>query len=375
MKISYVTIGNALDVHNWSGLEFYIAKALEQHVGEVNYIGNLSIKKKLGLRPKQILYRLIGQRYDAVRNPFFAAQCSQQVKSLLRPDTDIVFSPGSVATALLETNKPKVIYSDATFAGLLNFYVYNYCSDTIRKGHYLEQKALDSASLAIYSSDYAAQSAIQNYHVEPGKVKVVPFGANIKHNFSLADIKRIVLNRSRKECNLLFLGVDWKRKGGGLAVNVARRLNEIGVKTSLHIVGIRDIPFRTLPGFVLNHGFISKSTKEGEEKLLNLMAKCHFLLVPTKAESYGLVFCEANSLALPSVTTNVGGISTIIKNNINGKMFGLSDTEEVYADYIASVFCNPTAYDQLALSSYNEYKTRLNWQVAGNTISRLLKEL
>ncbi|WP_017733602.1 glycosyltransferase [Nafulsella turpanensis] len=375
MKISYVTIGNALDIHNWSGLEYYIAKALEDHVGEVNYIGNLTIKKKLGLRQKQVLYRLIGQRYDAVRTPFFARQCSQQVKSLLKPDTDIIFSPGSVATALLETSKPKVIYSDATFAGLLNFYIYDFCSDTIKKGHYLEQRALESASLAIYSSDYAAQSALQNYKVDAGKIKVVPFGANIKHNFSFADIKAIVRSRSRKECNLLFLGVDWERKGGELAVKVAGKLNKLGIKTNLHVVGIKNLPVKDLPNFVLNHGFISKSTKEGEVKIQNLMAQCHFLLLPTKAEAYGLVFCEANSFALPSITTNVGGIPTIIKNGINGRMFDLSDTEEVYGNYIASAFSNPKEYEQLAFSSYNEYKTRLNWQVAGESISRLLKEI
>lgn len=101
MKISYVTIGNALNIHNWSGLEYYIANTLGKYAGEIDYIGDLKIKKRFGLRPMQILYRLIGQRYDAVRDPHFALQCSNQVKTLLKPDTDIVFSTGTVATALL----------------------------------------------------------------------------------------------------------------------------------------------------------------------------------------------------------------------------------------------------------------------------------
>src|SRR5690554_4529940 len=375
MKISYVTIGSALNIHNWSGLEYNIGRALENHVGEVNYIGNLQIKKRFGLRAVKILHRLVGQRYDTVRDPHFALQCSQQVKSLLKSDTDVIFSPGSVATALLQTNKPKVIYSDATFASLLNFYVYDYCSYTIKNGHYLEQKALESASLAIYSSDYAAQSAVDNYNVNPNKIKVVPFGANLQHNFCYADIKTMIQRRSKKVCNLLFMGVAWKRKGGDLAVKIARRLNESGIRTILHIVGSEDIPIHPLPDFVKNHGFISKSTKEGEQIILKLMAFSHFLLLPTRAEAYGLVFCEANSLALPSIATNVGGIPTIIKNDINGRMFGLSDTEQVYASYIASVFNNAEQYEQLALSSFNEYKSRLNWDVAGKEISNLMKEI
>ena len=375
MKISYVTLGKATNILNWSGLEFNIAKALENHVGHVNYIGDLSVKKRIDLRPRKILYRLIGQRYDTVRDPHFALQCSQKVSSMLKPDTDVVFSPGSVATALLETNKPKVIYSDATFAGLLDFYVFDYCADTIRKGHYLEQKALDSASLAIYSSHYAAQSAIRDYKVDPGKVKVVPFGANIQHNFNLSDIKTMVRQRSRKECNLLFLGVNWKRKGGDLAVKVAAKLNEMGIKTTLHIVGIKNIPIKPLPNYIKNHGFINKSTKEGEEKMITLMANSHFLLLPTRAEAYGLVFCEANAMGVPSVATNVGGIPTIIKNNVNGMMFNLNETEEAYSQYIAAVFTDEDKYEKLALSSFNEYTSRLNWRVAGENLSSLIKEL
>lgn len=375
MKISYVTIGNALNHHNWSGLEYNIGKTLENYVGEVNYIGDLKIKKRLLLKPTKIFYRLMGKRYDGVRDPHFAIQCSEQVKSMMKPDTDIIFSPGSIATALLETKKPKVIYSDATFAGLLNFYVYNFCTDTINNGHYLEQKALESAKLAIYSSDYAAQSAIHHYKVDPNKIKVVPFGANLQHNFSYADIKNIVQQRDHKVCHLLFMGVAWKRKGGDLAVKIAKKLNESGIKTILHIAGNKENPIHPLPDFVINHGFISKSTKEGEEKIIKLMAESHFLLLPTRAEAYGLVFCEANSLALPSIATNVGGIPTIIKNHVNGQMFELADTEETYADYIASIFGNQTKYEQLALSSYNEFQSRLNWRVAGDTISNLLKEL
>ena len=375
MKISYVTIGNAQDIHNWSGLEYYIARTLEDHVGEVRYIGDIQVEQMPGLRPKQIFYRLIGQRYDGVRSQYFAKQCADWVRPRIKHDTDVIFSPGSVATAFLETNKPKVIYSDATFASLLNFYVFNYCRDTIKKGHYLEQKALDSSSLAIFSSDYAAQSAIQDYNTPPEKVKVVPFGANVRHNFSLKEIRMIINKRSATECHLLFLGVCWKRKGGDLAVRIAEKMNQTGIKTVLNVVGIKDIPLNPLPDFVKNHGFISKSTTGGERKLINLMAESHFLLLPTRAEAYGLVFCEANSMGLPAISTKVGGIPTIIRNEVNGRIFDYSDKEEPYAKYLTEVFTDKRRYNELALSSFNEFCSRLNWNVAGKVISKLLNDL
>ena len=375
MRVTYITIGNAQNIHNWSGLEYYISKTLEEHVGEVSYLGDIQVKQKIELRPKQLFYRLIGQRYDAVRNPYFAEQCAQWIGARLNPHADIVFSPGSVATAFLDTAKPKVIYSDATFAGLLDFYVFNYCQSTIKKGHYVEQIALDSAKLAIYSSDYAAQSAIRDYNTDPEKVKVVPFGANVKHNFNLEEIKSFINRRSKTECHLLFLGVNWRRKGGDLAVDITKRMNEHGIKTILHVAGIKQIPLDPLPPYVKNHGFISKSTEEGENKLLDLMARSHFLLLPTRAEAYGLVFCEANSMGLPAISTDVGGIPTIIRNDINGKTFDISEKGESYVRYLTDVFEDKERYRELALSSYNEFCTRLNWKVAGKAISSLINDL
>ena len=130
-----------------------------------------------------------------------------------------------------------------TFVILIGFYddYSKLSAETIRDGNRLEQKALDSAALAIYSSDWAAQTAINNYKVDATKVRVVPFGANIECDRSLNDIKSIVSSRSKGECNLLFLGVDWKRKGGDLAVKIAEELNKQGLKTKLHVAGIKKI--------------------------------------------------------------------------------------------------------------------------------------
>lgn len=375
MNISYVTIGNGLDIHNWSGLEYYIGNTLHKYAGEVNYIGNLKIRKKWHLRPTQIMYRLIRKRYDGVRDPYFARQCSSYIETCLKPDTDVIFSPGTVATSLLKTEKPKVIYSDNTFAGLLDFYTSDYCAATIKHGHYLEKKALDSVSLALYSSDFAAKSAIEDYNIDPRKVKVVPFGGNLSTEVDPEEIETAIKARSRETCHLLFLGVNWKRKGGDLAVQIARKLNEQGIRTVLHIVGIKDLRLKQMPEFIVNHGFISKSSKEGEEQLISLMKKCHFLILPTRAEAYGLVFCEANAMGLPAIATRVGGIPTIIKDDINGKLFDLQENEENYASYIASVFYNKERYEALALSSLNEYCSRLNWKVAGQTIAELLRRL
>ena len=240
----------------------------------------------------------------------------------------------------------------------------------------MDQTSLNRNRLAILASDWAAQTAINNYAVDPSKVKVVPYGANIEHDKSLDDMRQIIDSRPSDKCKLLFLGIDWFRKGGDIAFQVAKILNESGLPTELVVVGCDPVLDGSLPDFVKPMGFISKSTKQDFNRLAKLLAASHFLIVPSMAECYGIVFCEANSFGVPSISTNVGGIPTIIKDNINGKKFSKDAATSEYCAYISNLFSDYVQYKKLALSSFNEYSTRLNWSVpSSQTVRKLLEDI
>lgn len=377
MKIAYVTIYDSQDIQNWSGLGFFIAKALENQNINLEYIGQLNFRINNWIKLKEKYYNRKKLLLDYQREPFVVKQFARQIKERLSYNVDIIFSPSSIPLAFLDINKPIVFYTDATFAGMLGFYdeFSELCPTTIKHGNYVEQRALENSDLAIYSSEWAARTAIKNYIVDQSKIRIVPFGANIQCNRTLNDIQNFIKKRSHDECNLLFVGVDWIRKGGYLAIEIVKYLNELGLKTKLHIVGLNEIPIDPLPKYIVNHGYISKSNESGISKINRLYQMCHFLLVPSLAEAYGLVFCEANSFGLPSISTNVGGISTIIKNDVNGKMFDPRANASEWAHYILNTFNNKTRYYEFCLTSWNEYYTRLNWDTAGKSIVSLLKQL
>ncbi|MGI4020900.1 MAG: glycosyltransferase family 4 protein [Janthinobacterium lividum] len=378
MRISYITTYDASDIKNWSGIGFYAAKSLKDQGEEVDYVGNLTRELTPALLFKKAFYKIIGKSYliDLVPSIDIAKDYAKQIESRIKLDSDVIFSPGNLHTAFVKSNKPKVFYADATFAKLINFYDHytDLSAEIIKTGNEIEQEALDSCSLAIYTSSWAAQSAINDYHINPNKVKIVPFGANIECNRNLQDIKAIVNSRSKDVCKLLFLGIDWDRKGGYLALEVARLLNLNGLKTILHVAGIRELPFKVMPDYVINHGYINKANAAGRQKIDHLLAECHFLILPSKADCTPVAFSEANSFGLPCITTDVGGISSVIEDDINGKMFTLQDEPDKYVAYIQQVIENATGYSDFCLSSFNQYSTKLNWQKAGENIVSLLKE-
>jgi glycosyltransferase involved in cell wall biosynthesis len=379
MKLTYVTTHNASDIRKWSGIVYYMPRSLQKQGILVDYIDSLKEKNELFFKAKSLLYSAFFKKnYFRHREPFVLKSYSQQVANkLAKLIPDIVLSEGTAPIAYLECEQPVVFWTDATFAGMLGFYreFSNLCQETIEDGNKMEKLALEKCKLAIYSSEWAAKTAIENYQVAQSKVKVVPFGANIECDRSLDGIKAIVDSRPSSQCNLLFLGVDWFRKGGDIALEVARELNRQGLNTKLTVVGCQPITNKPLPPFVKSLGFISKHTNEGREKIDKIISESHFLVLPSQAECYGIVFCEANSFGVPCIATDVGGITTVIKDDLNGKTFSKDANIADYCAYISNLFSDYSRYKSLALSSFNEYQSRLNWSVAGKAVKKLLMEL
>jgi len=252
----------------------------------------------------------------------------------------------------------------------------NLSAQTYKEGMRMEQQAINSCALAFYASDWAAESAIRDYNADPDKVKVIPLGANINTKLSLEDIKGLIKNRTTEKCRILFLGVEWERKGGDIVLEAVKYLNEnFQLQAELHIVGIDNLPVKDLPEYVYNHGRIDKGTKEGEKRIEELISSSHFLFVPSRAEAYGVVFCEAMAFGVPCISAATGGIPTIIKNDLNGAILDPSSRPQEYAEKIYNLFTDHKNYEELSLMAYNDYQTRLNWNVAGQTMAKYLKEL
>lgn len=378
MNITYVTPFSDISVSHWSGTVYNIAQALEQR-NNVSYITNLEPNHSLFFRIKKKLYTKSDKVYNIDRSPYILKGYASIIEDRLKQisETDILFSPSSLPLSHLKTNIPKVFYTDATFAAMINYYpsFMNLSKQYIKEGHRAEERALNEAALTIFSSEWAAQSAINNYNIDPKKVQVVPFGANLKTDYTESQIKNFITKRSQNICRILFLGVDWERKGGNIVLEVAKRLKSKGLEVELHIAGIDQIPVKDLPPYIINHGFISKATTEGEQKIKDMITQSHFLFVPSTAEAYGLVFCEAMAFGVPCISTNTGGIPTIIKDKKNGLLFPLDAEIEEYSGQIINIFSDKGSYNNMALSAYNDYKERLNWNVASKTITNLLQEL
>ena len=380
MKIAYVTQHDPKDIAQFSGVNYYMAETLRTYSQTYEPLGPLDMRLFKLLKLKELYYKSVAHKsYLRNREPallhYYAWQLNQKLKQATTVP-DVIFSPETVPVAHLDCPQPIVFWVDATFAGMRDFYgkFTNLCSETIRQGHRMEQRVLERCSLAIYASDWAAKSAMHHYNVPPEKVKVVPFGANIECSRSFDDIQQIVQSRDKTVCKLLFLGVDWVRKGGDVALRVARELNAQGLSTELTVIGCQPQVEGALPEFVKPLGFVSKATEAGRRTIQNALMESHFLILPSVAECFGIVFCEASSYGVPSIATKVGGIPTAVKDDRNGKLFPLGASIQDYCTFIVDTFSDYSRYTDLALSSFDDYQTRLNWAVSGKAVKQLIHD-
>ncbi|MDJ1178840.1 glycosyltransferase family 4 protein [Roseofilum sp. BLCC_M91] len=353
---------------------------MESESVSIDYLGPLQRSKSLITRVKWLAYRhLFKKNYYSWAEPFVYRDYARQIsQKLSHSDADLVLCPeNAMLIAGLQANRPLVLWTDAPLGSLIDYYPYlsNLCSETKKKIYALEKAALENCQLIILVSDWAAQEAIKLYNLQPEKVRVIPRGANIRGDRTTEEIHHLIDSRPQNLCKLLFIGVDWIRKGGNIALEVTQELNKQGFPTELSIVGCQPMSKDPLPSFVKVYGFIDRSQRSGEQKIQELLGATHFFILPTQAETFGIVLSEANAFGVPCLTTNIGGIPTIIKDGLNGQKFSHQAEISDYCKYITSVMNNYDQYKQLALSAFEQYQSRLSWSVGCQQAKKLLQKL
>ncbi len=106
------------------------------------------------------------------------------------------------------------------------------------------------------------------------------------------------IDRSWDRCHILFVGIDWKRKGGPLLVEAFRRVQRVIPDARLTIVGCS--PEVRGPGIEVA-GYLRKNVPADRRRLEEILRSATVFCMPSYWESTGLVYMEAALYGLPVV--------------------------------------------------------------------------
>jgi len=376
MNIAFLTSQDPLDRKSWSGLYYYMAKTLGRYCGNVTPLGPVNLRQIfLGKILNKLSRLLFNTTYNNSHTLSLARKYARIFqKKLSAEHFDLIFAPSaSVEIALLEAEPPIVTFQGSTFAQMDGYYscFTNFPTRARREGNLVESLAISKSRLALFPSQWAARSAIHDYHADPGKVHVIPYGANLDEPPSR---EAILAKKKSDRCRLLFLGVEWDRKGGDIAFETLAKLEEMKLPSQLTVCGCVP-PKRIAHQNLKVIPFLNKNIPAQRAELHELLLSSDFLLLPTKAECLGIVFCEASAYGLPIITTETGGIPEVVKSGENGYLLPQGAVAADYARVIYEIFWDERRYYELVRSSRAAYQERLNWDAWGRKVRQLLDEI
>lgn len=362
LTIGYITVDDPRDRRTWSGINSFLLLALEARVERVVVLGPL--------RPQPVLFfcqvfnwfalRLLGKRFN-YRDSFPMARGYARMleRRLARESVDVLLAPAGLATtALLKTTVPIVYINDRCIAGALGYHkvLKDLLSFSQEQSLALEQKALEQAALVIYSSDWAAQAAMASNPLVADKIHVVPMGANLLDPPPAPDPHAV----PGRKLKMLFLGVYWEDKGGPIAYQALQEVKRRGIDAELVVCGCTP-PSECDDPDLVREGFLNKNVPADLEKLVNHLRTADLLILPTRFEAYGIVFCEAAAYGLPVLATRTGGIPTIVVEGETGFLFDPNEDGIAYAERILQLRTHPEQWQAMRIAARQRYEQLLNW--------------
>jgi glycosyltransferase involved in cell wall biosynthesis len=299
---------------------------MEQHIGHRSYYENLRryIDQSANIDPEwiEVTYQESWGRSKTLR--FIPERLrgsldgrAQVRNALMHTNSDIAFFNTQVPAALggsLARKLPYVLSTDITpkqYDSMATLYGHKPDSKGLisRYKHFVNKKLFRGASFLFPWSSWAAESLIDDYHVELQKVEVLPPGVDT--NFWIP-----ANNPENERVRILFIGGDFYRKGGLDLMEAFRSLP----------AGMAELVLVTHSAIELGEGIsVYKDMKPNTAELVELCQTCDVFVLPSKAEAFGIAAVEASALGLPVIAAKVGGLGDIVADGENGYLIPPGD--------------------------------------------------
>lgn len=346
LRLGFLTPHNPFDRRAFSGTCFHAANALQA-------------------QPDLTLSILGHKRHPGRLARYFKHPSQPDVSRLDLSNIDLVV--GMVATPLLKDliashpTVPFIHVTDATPAYLREVYGWKTPPDADEDEAWVARNAVTN----VYSSDVMARRAHTDLNLPGIVTDTLSFGLNSVEKPDICPEKP-----SLEQVKLLFVGTDWMRKGGDVAVAATKQLLAAGHNVSLTVVG------QTPDGFqgqnIHATGYLDKNKRRDRKKLARLFAESHLLLLPSRADCTPMVIAEAMAQGTPVIASDVGGISSMIAGA--GRPLPAFSPPEDWAAAIVDMTRDRMAYDILSDASFDKSIQNFSWTLWAERIAHLGRE-
>ena len=253
-----------------------------------------------------------------------------------------------VADVVVPTDVPTFVYQDMNFdvalahrddlgAELVSTFPAD--ADLLRRRADRQRARYEELTGIFTFSSWYARWLVERQGVDSRRVHVVGTGLN------RVPARRRPLDGPVPRTRVLFVGVEFRRKGGDLAVAAIERLRAAGLDLRLSVVGPPAWPHpEPPPPFVDFHGQLAGPALE------SLYPQHDLLVLPSRFEAYGIGVLEATAAGLPVVAPRAYALPELVQHGRTGVLVDGLDADAL-ADAIAGALADDALYEATAAAA------------------------
>lgn len=249
---------------------------------------------------------------------------------------------------------PHFIYTDHTHLENLKYPIPEAATPLSRTWAAMEKTTFHNARTVFTMSSNISRSLTLEYGCPQQKVECVYAGSNVS-----AEMARGIDDSRFSTKRILFVGVDWERKGGPVLLDAFRRVRRTHPDAKLTIVGCS--PQIGEPG-------VHVAGRVPLQDVARYYREAAVFCLPTLNEPFGLVFLEAGTYGLPVVGTPIGAIPEIVIAGETGELIEARNSTAL-ADCLSALLADPERCRRMGARGSEWVSRRYTWSQTGERMA------
>ena len=268
------------------------------------------------------------------------------------------FSTQSLFDAHLE-GIPHFIYTDHTHLANLRSPTFHRAFLATEKWIALEREVYRRATRVFVMGENTRVSLIEQYGCAAGHIRCVYAGSHI-------DSTPVPLaNDGFRNRTILFVGIDWERKGGPELVAAFHRLLTQIPDARLRIVGASP---------KIAHPQIEVFGRVPLDRVKQLLLQSCILCLPSRFEPFGIAVLEAFAVKVPAVVTRIGALPYLVTDGATGRVVPPGDTASL-ATALTDLLSDPEKCRFYGETGHRFALEHFTWEAVGQKFRAEIRPL
>ncbi len=289
---------------------------------------------------------------------YYTPYIFRQIRRLLlahltprRAEFAFTVSTQSIFDAHLE-GIPHFIYTDHTHLANLRSPTFHRAFLATEKWLALERTVYQHATRVFVMGENTRLSLLEQYGCRADRICCVFAGSHI-------DTTPVPLdNDGYRNRTVLFIGIDWERKGGPELVAAFQQLLTQLRDARLRIVGASP---------KISHPQIEVLGRVPLDRVKQLLTQASVLCLPSRFEPFGIAVLEAFAVKIPAVVTRIGALEYLVADGETGRVVPPGDISAL-ATALADLLSDPDKCRRYGETGHRFALANFTWEAVGQKL-------